>query len=108
MGPLLPPVLPSPNQDRPSGATLQGTPQNPDIPHSAPLTSGTSAVMNSSCSAESFFTICMRHFKRGCGPRREHQSEPRNATHCSHGGPLLGVPTLPWEGQPWSPHPLGR
>lgn len=38
---------------------------SPSPPH--PLTSGMRAAMNSSCSADSFFTICMRHFKRGCG-----------------------------------------
>lgn len=32
--------------------------------------------MNSSCSAESFFTICIRHFKRGCRAMGERQLGP--------------------------------
>ena len=47
----------------------------PISPPPAPHTSGTRALMNSSCSAESFFTICMRHFRRGCGTGRQ-QSGP--------------------------------
>lgn len=63
------------------------------LPH---LTSGTRAAMNSSCSDDSFFTICMRHFKRGYGQGNNSQeslcASPHPATLSSGSSPSV----LPW------------
>lgn len=93
----------------PSGATFTHAPHLP-----TPRTSGTRALMNSSCSAESFFTTCMRHFRRGCGTGRQQSGpsvppSPRRPLKHLQAGPLLVLPVHPRvEWGPWSPHPLGR